>query len=156
MEQSIYFRVEGMEGRWVDIEEFDSADEIYGELRSRFNTDDWAIVDSQGVPKEFLDTLDFNPRLIDEFDAWLEQDEFVREVYYIWTTINGVWGSISEVMDSFCGYHDKFVDFAEELMDEISNIPDNLAGYIDYDSFAEDLRHDYDYDEDSGAVFRRF
>ena len=56
--------------------------------------------------------------------------------------------------DSFQGVHDSFVSFAEELFNDcyLHQIPINLRGYIDYEAFANDLKHDYSY-SDSGHIF---
>lgn len=42
--------------------------------------------------------------------------------------------------NNYCGEYESVADFAQELTEEtVSNIPENLQSYIDYESMGRDL-----------------
>ncbi len=41
--------------------------------------------------------------------------------------------------DSYCGCYDSVADYAQELTEQITDIPQNLQYYIDYEGMARDM-----------------
>ena len=63
---------------------------------------------------------------------------------------------LDQFEDRYCGHYDSHVDFASELIDDLGDlngVPDYIARYFDYESFARDLFL-CDYCESDGYVFR--
>ncbi|WKD56894.1 Antirestriction protein (ArdA) [Corynebacterium capitovis DSM 44611] len=55
-------------------------------------------------------------------------------------------GCVSDFLDVFNGQWDSFREFAYTYVVDaglLTDVPDELVRYIDYDSFARDLQHDY-------------
>ena len=53
---------------------------------------------------------------------------------------------VSEFEELFCGCWDSFRDFADFEVEEtglLSDVPDEIVRYFDYDAYARDLRFDY-------------
>jgi antirestriction protein len=66
------------------------------------------------------------------------------------------WNDIEHIEEAFCGFHDSLVYFAHQMFDEIylSEIPNHLRSYIDYEKYAQDLHYSgYFFCDDIGAVF---
>ena len=56
--------------------------------------------------------------------------------------------------DAYCGEWDSELAFATDFMDSCYTIPDELAGYIDYDAFRRDLFcGDYWSEDTSSGVY---
>lgn len=52
----------------------------------------------------------------------------------------------SDFEEAYCGQWDTFAEYAADFVDStgmLSGIDDTVARYFDYDSFANDLEHDY-------------
>jgi antirestriction protein len=67
--------------------------------------------------------------------------------------------TLEEVEEAYQGEFDNMTRFAEQLVDDcgmLSEMPDNLQMYFDYEKFGRDLvwSGDYWFDEDNGFVFR--
>lgn len=70
--------------------------------------------------------------------AWIDSEMFVENA-------DGV-GSVPDFLDRFCGEWTDFKDYACDYVDNngiLTDVPDELVRYIDYDSFARDLAYDY-------------
>ena len=61
---------------------------------------------------------------------------------------------VENIDDAYQGKYSNFRDFSDNLFDDcyLSEIPVNLRAYIDYEAFANDLKHDYSCSS-SGHIF---
>lgn len=55
--------------------------------------------------------------------------------------------------DAWQGYWPTFEAYVEDMVTDCHDIPEYLAGHIDWESMARDWQHDYWY-SDNGHVFR--
>lgn len=102
---------------------------------------------------------------VDELEEYLQvlnqcNSEEEAEVLFFYTQENGIPDELPTDMHSFNGVFREFRDFSDELLDELigrANI-NTVSPYLDYDSFADDLKTDYDVIELDGgrvAIFRQ-
>jgi antirestriction protein len=66
--------------------------------------------------------------------------------------------TLTDVEEAYCGEYRNGTEFAEELVDDtgmLSNVPDNIRFYFDYEAFGRDLFMG-DYWIEDGHVFRNF
>ena len=82
--------------------------------------------------------------------AWVESGYYVAEG-------TGDLPSISDFEDSYCGAWESFEDYAREVADLIgllTDVPEEIANYFDWDSWTRDLAFDYSvHDNPEGGVF---
>ena len=82
--------------------------------------------------------------------AWVESGDYVAEG-------TGDLPSISDFEESYCGAWESFEDYAREVADLIgllTDVPEEVANYFDWDSWTRDLAFDYStYDDPDGGVF---
>jgi antirestriction protein len=57
--------------------------------------------------------------------------------------------------EAHMGQYDKFVDFVEERFREVTEIPEHLDNYIDFEKVARDWKYDY-WVSDEGHIFRAY
>ena len=71
--------------------------------------------------------------------AWVESGDYVAEG-------NSDLPCIPDFMERYCGEWESFEDYARELADEtglLTDVPEEIANYFDWDSWARDLAFDY-------------
>lgn len=60
-----------------------------------------------------------------------------------WELLNNFGGDLEEARtateDNYCGCYKSLADFAEELTEDTTQIPENLAYYIDYERMGRDM-----------------
>lgn len=82
--------------------------------------------------------------------AWVRSGDYVAQG-------NGDLPSIGDFQERHCGHWDSFRQYAEQLVDDIgmlTEIPDEIARYFDWDAWTRDLRFDYAVESaPSGGVF---
>ena len=82
--------------------------------------------------------------------AWVESGSYVAEG-------TGDLPSISDFEESYCGAWESFEDYAREVADLIgllTDVPEEIANYFDWDSWTRDLGFDYRvHDNPEGGVF---
>lgn len=98
--------------------------------------------------------------------VFYEVDEHQRAALYAWVAggdyvSEGAGGlpSASDFEERYAGHWDSFDDYARQLADDIgllSDVPEGIASYFDWQSWTRDLKFDYTVvDADSGVyVFR--
>ena len=82
--------------------------------------------------------------------AWVESGSYVAEG-------TGDLPSISDFEESYCGAWESFEDYAREVADLIgllTDVPEKIANYFDWDSWTRDLAFDCpNYGDPEGGVF---
>lgn len=141
-------------GKWVDLNEFDDADEFHEACaKLHWDESDPEIMfqDWEGIPErfisesgidteywEYLDTVASSHLDADVFEAAMELDvpvDMVEELYQ--------------------GEYDSDEDFAVQMADDLGLLPEGNDwpnSYIDWERAARDLMMDYD--ESGGHYFR--
>jgi len=155
MDHKAFYYVDGTptKGKWIDLEFIDNTDEILEELATaniiHRNEDgeleyggDLLVSDVDGdLVSAFHGKYDtFN---LDDFtdarDRLKSDDEM--EAAAKWIDYCGTW-DYSDFRDNYRGHYDSEQDFAQELEEEtgsLSDVPEHLRGYIDWESYARDL-----------------
>ncbi|MEO1670168.1 MAG: antirestriction protein ArdA [Cyanobacteria bacterium J06631_2] len=148
-------------GEWVDVEGMDE-----GELQDAINkvlaqseeevAEEWEFADYDGFYGLGLDGFSSIKRVIMSAKAIQEHGEpytlYANHVGLEYATTQGF-------EDAYYGAWDSFKEFAEHLFDEcyLSQVPESVRFYIDYDAFARDLELDYFHERGSDGqthVFR--
>tara|TARA_Y100001963_G_scaffold131752_1_gene189512 strand:- start:88 stop:594 length:507 start_codon:yes stop_codon:yes gene_type:complete len=140
-------------GDWIYLKDIVN----HHHLRARINKiiskypsygDEWAIHDYNDFPD-----MGENPDLkqVMEIAYKIEEEGFDKinaflDVYSI--------EDLDHFEDSYSGEWRDFKEYAEDFFDACYSVPDNLANYIDYEKFANDLSYDYsEVDNPNGGVF---
>jgi antirestriction protein len=87
--------------------------------------------------------------------GWLELDESDRELLEVYQEHVDESGTIEQARDSYYGQYDSAVDWAAEFLDGCGDIPEHLAGYIDYAAYARDSEMIFARHEGSVWAFHR-
>ena len=141
-------------GAWVDLEGHtkDSFYEVCKELHSDEIDPEFMFQDYEGFPESYYNESGFDSDLW----AWLELDDGDRELLAAYQEAVDSTGDIDDARNAYYGQASSDLDFAEEYIEStgmLSEIPDNLQHYFDYQSFARDLM--YDFSEANGYYFSR-
>lgn len=171
MSQCFYY-VDGIptKGKWIDMDLITDTDEVLEELAEAGYVQrneggepeyggDLLVADAEGLASVFLGshgTFDFDDFVDcrDYLDS--RQCTAPEEALIVYINYAGSW-SKSDFEEVYNGEHDSEKSFAEELVDELgylSEMPEHLRSYFDYEKFARDI-FITDYWFEDGFVFRR-
>ena len=170
MSNSAFFYVDGIptKGLWIDIDSTTDTDDVLGALadagfipRDEDGEPDYggdllvACTDGELAP-EFLcrhDTFDLDGLV--EVLAYCERLKVSEEAVAAYLSEIGSW-SKSDFENAYCGKYESKEAYAGDMIEEcglLSEVPDSLRGYFDYEKFARDLFIN-DYMFSNGHVFR--
>ena len=150
-------------GAWLNLSDYQDKDEFL-KACAELHSDE---PDRSGGRPEFMfqDWEGINEKYISESsisDDWFEFQtntaDFDEDKLKAYETFISVFGNddISTFEESFQGSYDSEDDFTFELVEScgyLSNVPETVARYFDYEKFSRDLfMSDYHYD--NGFVFR--
>ena len=140
----------------IDLEQIQSIDDLNEMLEGSLlpEADEIELIDVSG----FYDDSEVAARFegvgfeIGELAEFAEQVEELGEGFELrYLDLCGDF-TPAQFHDQYSGCWNSFQEFAEEMFDSCYSIPDNIAGYIDYEAFARDLRFDYsEYDGSEGT-----
>jgi antirestriction protein len=127
-----------LHGEWIDATDADEMREAIQGMLERSpepGAEEYAIHDHDfhGVHIGEYDDLD----RVAEIGALIEEHGAAFAAYADNVGIDHA--TADGFQDAYCGEWDSERHYAEDLFDETHEIPDDLANYIDYDSFAHDL-----------------
>lgn len=148
-----------LHGCWIDCEGKD-ADDIQEEVDNMLraspisHAEEWAIHDYEGFAgieigehESFADVAQHVEMLAAHGEEWAAYVRIVGEHY---ATGDGF-------EDAYQGTYSSEEAFAEELAEDtgmLSGVPESIRCYFDFKAFARDLFIcDYNYDDETGAVF---
>jgi antirestriction protein len=158
-----FFYVDGIpsKGLWVDLMEVRSWDDIRERLELEFplsDLDELLCADIEGLPKHFYysacDSFSMN-EWVDFLEDWESHDHLEAEIIDAYFDNCGVVG-LDQVEEAYSGQFNSDEDFAYDLMEstgDLSQIPESLRFYFDYEKFARDLMMG-DYFSSNGYYFR--
>jgi antirestriction protein len=141
-----------LEGVWLVLEEFDSYEEFMEAARKAH--------DDEADPELMFQVHRYIPGgLVDESHVAPEVWEMLDEMDYYaacaYVECFGRWDRIG-FHAKYLGEYESWRQFAEELLEdtgELSEIPERLQAYFDYEAYARDLRLSGDIVESSGYYF---
>jgi antirestriction protein len=143
-------------GEWVDVEQ--TEEEIDSDIqfildKSPVDSKGFVITDSKGFyPLKIPEKIS-----IDELVVLVNLVEEHGNAYLHYVNYVGIDNATEkDFLEAYMGEWDSEEKFAENLMDECYNVPDDIASYIDYASFAYDLFIDDYYMLNDCYVFRSY
>lgn len=145
-------------GKWIDLEDFDCKDdflEACAELHKDEDDPELMFQDFEGFPREMYSESSVSDEL---WDNWVLLNDSQREILRAYMEDVDSSGTIEQAEDAYQGQHESERDFAYELAEDlgyITDMPEHVRMYFDYEAFARDLFiSDYIFAAD-GHVFRR-
>ena len=145
-------------GAWLDVTDYDNADEFYAACRKlhKDEVNPEFMFQSTNDETGLLDSL-YSESLIPPI-LWDILDEIEEDNLEAFAAFVSHFGEpdIDRFGESFHGFYDSELEFAEELFDTIhlGEIPEHLHYFIDYKKFSRDIFID-DYIFINGWVFNR-
>lgn len=127
-------------GEWLNAEDYSDKEEFIEackELHKDEASPEVMFQDFEGFPSVFYGESDIDSRLWD----YLGLDEFDREIVEVWLTENTLdrYEDLQSIVDSFTGHYSSWELYAEEMAYSLGDVPEHLAGYIDYEKMGRDM-----------------
>ena len=160
-------------GAWIDFEDCVSADDVRDKINAmlvaspfaqehELKADEWAIHDYElpgSLEAEEYSEID---ELWDCYETLQELEDNEMEAFLTFFDFEGgkypSHVNIANFREAYRGFYKSEEDFAEELVDEcgyLSDMPETLRDYFDYEALARDLFMT-DYRFVDGYVFSRY
>ena len=150
-------------GKWLDPTEYHELAEFYEacrELHADETDPEFMFQDHEGIPERFIS----ESHLSEDFYAyrevvysWADSQVEALETFIKWMQPQGdIDEMVSSFEDSFEGEFDTELDFTYHYIEYcgyLSNVPDTVANYFDYEKFNRDLFMS-DFTHQNGFVFR--
>lgn len=128
-------------GEWLNAEDYSDKQE-FAEACKKLHKDEsnpeLMFQDYEGFPSVFYGESNIDSRLWD----YLGLDELGREIVEVWLTENTLdrYEDLQSIVDSFTGRYSSWEAYAGEMTESLGDVPEHLAGYIDFDKMGEDMR----------------
>jgi antirestriction protein len=144
-----------LHGEWIDATDADEIREAIQTMLSKSRepmAEEWAIHDYEGFgPIQLSESED-----IDRVGELAEMIEEHGPAFAAYADHMGIDHATAEsFQDAFCGEWDSEQAYAENLFDELylSDVPEHVQPYIDYESFARDIfiSDNYSVESESGV-----
>jgi len=143
-------------GAWVSLDEHDTEAAFYAAasaLHKREYDPELMFQDFEGFPREFYGESYLDERIWE----WLELDDDERDIISAWLKANGGSDDLDYMREAYRGHWDSWDEYVYQYVDDtclLENVPEEVAGYFDYESYGRDLSNDYSVtDSDSGGVY---
>ncbi|WP_313685159.1 antirestriction protein ArdA [Pantoea sp.] len=129
-------------GKWLDLTDFDGEDDFYEACRELHDEEpdpEFMFQDLEGIPDKFASEsyIDW-----DFIDAWKQAKDAGSEGAFIaWADYSGRC-DFDEFEEAYRGEADSEEDYAYQLAEEcglLSEVPESLRNYFDYEAYARDL-----------------
>ena len=148
-------------GKWLDLNDFTDAEELKTAVYSVPKINPYSNGKERNEHAIHAYALDYIPD--PDFGEYPDLDDVFRyhelcaeygEAFAVWYNLkNGRQINRDEWEDcfneSYCGEFDDYAALAEQFVNDglFGEIPDNLAGYIDYEKIGRDLKSEYTIDD---------
>lgn len=148
-------------GAWLDLEDFSNKEEFLSACKELHKDEadpalmfqDWedvpaSLISESWIAESLFELLSMNIEDLGALTAFISSRSFSDS-----TSAKEI---IEEFEDFYRGRYDCFFDFAYDYVDTtclLSEVPESIKIYFDYDKFARDLEFDYDYI--NGYVFSK-
>ena len=144
-----------IKGAWLDLEDYVDKDEFIAaclELHKDEVDPELQFQDHEGVPSMFISESWIDP----EFWAYMEyEDHHNGNAKQAYMACFDTWDE-GQFEERFRGEFNSWREMAEEFIEEtgmLSEVPESLQYYFDYEAYARDMRLGGDMCEDSGFFF---
>jgi antirestriction protein len=140
-------------GEWYDAQTADEVtpDDVHtdGGVGQRYYCEELWVLDHEGLPI----SGECSPTTAAEWARLLaEVDEWQRGAFLAWVRAGSYWmdgdglPSVSDFEDAYAGEWESFREYAGDYADSIgllSDVPELVATYFDWDAWARDLAYDF-------------
>lgn len=128
-----------IEGQWLDPEDYAGLDDFIEACRAlhKNEADPELMFQDWEECAGYVTESHIDPALWD----WMELSENEREAVQAYRDAEGSNDSIEYILDGFLGTYDDPEDYAQEVWSNRGDIPDDILGYIDWDSVVRDMEH---------------
>jgi antirestriction protein len=132
-------------GKWLDIADYADKDEFLTVCQDLHGPGDheYMFQDYENCPEGMIS----EGHIDEDLFAYAALDDDDKERLEGFLESFGSCGTFEENLEkseeSGQGKHDSFEDWAREFFEEVSEIPDHLASYIDWERVASDMAYDY-------------
>lgn len=129
-----------LHGAWINA--LQEADDVMEEVQAMLaaspirDAEEWAIHDYEGFKGISLSEYEGFERVAELASFIEEHGELGAKVYANFSNLDD---AITALDDHYCGCYDSVADFAEEITADMSEIPESLAYYVDYEKMARDM-----------------
>ncbi len=128
-----------LKGTWIDLDECARMDAFLEKCRQYHKDEadpEFMFCDHEGIPREFIGECYLKPEFWDYMNCDIDDD--VKEAFmYLFEEWNE-----DRCLDTYIGEFDNRTKMAEHLVDEtciLSEIPENLQCYFDYEAYGRDM-----------------
>ncbi len=134
-----------LHGRWIDADQ--DADAIQAGISEMLSAspiplaDEWAIHDHEGFEGAKIEEFSSIQPIVDLAAFIAEHGELGSKLLQ---HFGGDLDDATAAFDEYAGEHKSLVNFAQDLTEETTEIPANLANYIDYRAIARDMEFNGD------------
>lgn len=129
-------------GAWLNLEDYADKGEFLeacAQLHKDESDPELMFQDWEDIPEGFVG----ESHVSDDVWEWLELSEEARKVWAIYREHVDQSGTFEQAEDNYRGTYTSPADWAEESLEEsgiINNVPTELRGYIDFESYARDAK----------------
>lgn len=134
-----------LHGKWIDATY--GLEHIQEEIQAMLarspipNAEEWAIHDTDGFDGLSVSEYANLEGIADAAELIEQYGELASHVIEYYGGVDDLDEAKTALEDNYAGEYDSLGDWAEELLEEtgaLSELPDNLRSYFDYDSYARD------------------
>ena len=131
-----------IEGKWLDLEDYTDKESFYeacAELHNDESDPEYMFQDHEGIPEGMVSESHIDEKVWE----WLQLDDDDRELLMVYQEHIREDADIEEARDAYDGQYDSEQDWAYEYVEStgmLSECPEHLRNYFDYESFARDAR----------------
>ena len=156
-----------LDGKWFDLDDYADRDEFYEACQAFHDRNNPVDEDGDPIPSEhefmFQDWEGIPSGMISEChvdeEVWQlpeAYDKYGEDAVNAYLSLfNGSWDE-DDFNDRYHGEYSSWSDMAEEMLEstgQLSEIPENLRYYFDYEAYARDIRLNGDMCERDGHFF---
>lgn len=145
-----------LEGKWVNLDQFDNAENFIKYCRELFNDEEepeFMFQDWENVP-DFISSESMNERKLERLFEFLSMNESEKSIIVAYVDATGNWETdFQDIFDSYYGSADSEAEFAEEYTREhYSEAVKKLPNFIVIDwqeTWNQWLQHEFYVGEDN-------
>ena len=147
-------------GKWLDLTNYATYEDFIAacvELHSDETDPELMFQDFENFPAEYYHETEINSSLWDEYLLISDSEKEILAAYIEATGASATEATLEDARDRHHGQYNSFLDFAYEYIDSsgmLSDVPESIQRYFDYEAFARDLS--YDFSEHDGHIFSNY
>ncbi len=146
-----------IKGEWLDLEDYTCKEEFITaclELHADEDDPELMFQDHEGVPSCFITECSIDENFWDYMEC--NADDGAKEAY---CEVFGEWNGEESFRDKYIGEFDSREELAADYIDGtgmLSDMPEQLQYYFDYDAYGRDMILGGDVKEENGHYFNNY